>query len=189
MAIVGPLVYRRARPGDAEGIARVYVESWQSTYAGLLPDDVLLSMDAERRESRWWRRSLTRAPHRHFIQVAEHRDAGIIGFASGGPARDRRIDHAGEIYTLYLLDDWHGIGIGKRLFIETAARLEPVHGASLAVWVLAGNPNRFFYEALGGKMIARRPGRLGDETIEEVAYGWESIQSLLALDPTRRPPA
>ena len=32
------VVLRRARAGDAEAIARIHVETWRATYAGLLPD-------------------------------------------------------------------------------------------------------------------------------------------------------
>jgi hypothetical protein len=38
------LIVRRARPHDALRIARVHVQSWQSTYRGVLPPDYLDSL-------------------------------------------------------------------------------------------------------------------------------------------------
>ena len=52
--------------------------------------------------------------------------------------------------------------------------------ALLAVWVLAGNPSRFFYEAIGGRRIALRTERMGDEDVQEIAYGWDDIDELVA---------
>ena len=49
---------RRALPSDAPGIARVHVESWRSTYVGIVPDDYLASLDCRERE-RIWRRLIS----------------------------------------------------------------------------------------------------------------------------------
>ena len=38
---------RRAQAGDAEAIARIHVETWRATYAGLLPDRYLVGMSAQ----------------------------------------------------------------------------------------------------------------------------------------------
>lgn len=35
------VIIRLARPGDENEIARVHVESWRSTYKGIVPDEVL----------------------------------------------------------------------------------------------------------------------------------------------------
>ena len=96
----------------------------------------------------------------------------VVGFAGGGPARRAATGHAGEVYTLYVEDDFHGLGIGRALFSALAAGLARDLGPSLVVWVLAGNPARFFYEALGGRPAGRRLGTLGGQAIEELAYGW-----------------
>ncbi len=172
---------RKAVPSDARAIAGIYVDSWRSTYAGLLSDDLLVGLDADDRERRWWRHALSRRNGRHAVFVAEASRHGLVGFVSGGPARDRRFDHDGEVYALYLCDDHHGVGLGKRLFTTMAAHLVETRRSSLMVWVLKGNPARFFYEALGGKCIAHRHGTMGGAPIEEIGYGWEDARALIAL--------
>ena len=171
---------RKAVPTDARSISQIYVDSWRSTYAGLLPDEFLVGLDANARETRWWRHVLADAPGRHVAFVAEAHDNGVVGFASGGPARDRRFACDGEVYTLYLRDDHHGIGLGKRLFTTIAAQLVESRGPSLIVWVLGGNPARFFYEALGGKLVAHRPGTMGGARIEEIGFAWQDARTLVA---------
>ena len=46
---------RRATRADAAAIGRVHVETWQSSYAGLLPDKALAQM-SDVRQSAWWLR-------------------------------------------------------------------------------------------------------------------------------------
>ncbi len=174
-------VFRPATLDDAMAIAEIYVDSWRNTYAGLLPDDVLLRLDAPNREVRWWRRSLSGRRQDHLVYVAEHPEHGVIGFAGGGASRCRGLSHDIEIFTLYLHDEYHGLGIGKGLFLRLSERLAARSDGSLVVWVLDGNPARYFYEALGGKCIARRSGSMGGAEIEEVAYGWEDIRELIEL--------
>ena len=172
---------RKAVPSDARSIAGIYVDSWRDTYAGLLPDELLVGLDANDRERRWWRHVLARRSGSHAAFVAEASGHGVVGFVSGGPARDHRFEYDGEVYTLYLRDEHHGIGLGKRLFTTMAAQLVETRGSSLIVWVLVGNPARFFYEALGGKRVAHRHGTMGGAPIEEIGFAWEDARSLVAL--------
>ena len=44
---------RVATEGDAAGIARVHVRSWQEAYAGIVPDAYLASLDADERTAQW----------------------------------------------------------------------------------------------------------------------------------------
>ncbi len=173
---------RKATPSDARSIAGIYVDSWRNTYAGLLPDELLVGLDTDDRERRWWRHILARQSDNHAAFVAEASGYGVIGFASGGLARDRQIEYDGEVYTLYVLDEHHGFGLSKRLFTTLSAQLVEAHGSSLIVWVLLGNPARFFYEALGGKRVAHRHATMGGAPIEEIGFAWEDARSLVAIE-------
>lgn len=176
------IAIRPARLKDARNIARVYVDSWRSTYAGMLPDKYLLRQGWEDREFRSWRHQVVRQERGEVVLVAEDSKAGVIGFSSAGPTRNAELPFRGEIYTLYLRDDFQGRGLGKRLFISTTRRLMAATGPSIVVWVLKPNPSRFFYSALGGRVIARRPSSFAGQSIEELAYGWEDAGALVALD-------
>src|SRR5918998_4172552 len=52
-------VVREARPADAAGIARVHVDTWRTTYRGIVPDDHLDALSYEARE-RFWAGALER---------------------------------------------------------------------------------------------------------------------------------
>jgi len=164
---------RTARQDDAPGIARVHVESWRSTYAGMLPEDYLLGLSVDQRAA-FWKRLLT--PHGDHAVVATAEDDAVIGFGSCGPARaDEQPSGggwSGEIYTLYLLSDWHGQGIGRRLFTCLMERLAARGLDRVLLWVVEANPTRFFYEAMGGRVIARRTEPFAGVMLDELAYGW-----------------
>jgi hypothetical protein len=50
MAVMGQITIRVARPGDARGIARLDVETWRTTYAGVLSTSYLVGLSERRRE-------------------------------------------------------------------------------------------------------------------------------------------
>jgi len=177
---------RKAAPSDAWSIAGIYVDSWCNTYAGLLPEALLIGLNTDDHERRRWRHELARRSDKHVAFVAEVSDHGVIEFASGGLVRNRQIKHDGEVYTLYVADEYHGFGLGKRLFTTLAAQLFKAYVSSLIVWVLLGNPARYIYEALGGKLVAHRHATMGGAPIEEIGFAWEDVRSLIALgQPTK----
>ena len=178
----------RIRPAvadDAAAIARVHVESWQSTYAGILPDEVLLNLDSAQHEARWWRHVLGRFRRNHFVYVAETAAGELAGFASAGPSRHPSLPYKAEVYTIYLRDEFHGIGAGRQLFASVVAAVQEARGPSVIVWCLSGNPSRYFYEAMGGALVARRPSKVGAAPVEEVGYAWTDASDLAVWGTSR----
>lgn len=159
---------------DAEAIARIHVDTWRATYAGMLPDSLLVGMSLEKQTAMWQR--MLRGGET--VIVAEDPRHGIIGFGSYGPNRSAKSSHTGEVYTLYLLPDFQGMGIGQGLLRALFAALSREGHETALIWVLATNPTRFFYEAMGGKPVARRDTVMGGETVPELAYGWDSVHAL-----------
>ena len=168
---------RRAILSDAPGIARVDVESWRSTYIGLIPDDVLSSYDYGEQERA---RRIGIADESTITYVAEHKTDGIVGFLSGGPARIDDMLYAGELYAIYLLEEHQRQGIGRSLVSELCAWLLSQGLASMYTWVLDKNPSRRFYESLGGIELKSETINLRGRDVVEVAYGWNDISPLTA---------
>ncbi len=167
---------RAARPEDARGMAGVYVKTWRDQYAGILPDRVLLSMSV-RRQAASWRRALGQGGET--ILVADQPGAGIVGLGSCGAARQSPLDYAGEVYTLYVLRDYQETGLGRDLLGGLFNCLLSEGRKSAVVWVLDANPARFFYQAMGGKLVAKRVEKLWGEILPEVAFGWPDLPSAL----------
>lgn len=167
---------RTAKPGDAAGIARVHVDSWRTTYPGILPAEVLASLSYQRRETAWVE---LLARQEGVVLVAEDPSGQIVGFASGGPNREDNPQFAGELYAIYLLTTAQGKGLGRRLTRATTAWLAEHGMHSMLVWVAAANPSRRFYESLGGQYVESRIAVVGGVEIEEVSYGWPGTVIIL----------
>ena len=168
---------RNAEARDVDAIARVHVATWRSTYPGLVPDTILVGM-SEQRHTEMWRRSVAE-PRGDVVIVADHPRDGVVGFASCGALRGSNLPFAGEVYTLYVQQDHQGRGLGRRLLARCfGALLERAYPTAI-VWVLATNPSRFFYRAMGGEPVADRTEALWGVLMDESAYGWRDLRAAL----------
>ncbi len=163
------------------------METWRAAYAGLVPDSYLVGM-TETGQAISWRRIIGGGGAN---LVAEARDAEggltdraqrrrLVGFGSCGPRRVADLPYAGEIYALYVAVDWQGRGLGRRLLGGLFGALLRAEVPDAYLWVLARNPSRFFYEAMGGQRVAERKERFAGTQLEEIAYAWPDLESWLA---------
>lgn len=164
---------RKARPHDAEAIARIYVSAWRDTYPLILPSRILLNMSVERQSGRW--RNAIAMAAREAVYVAETDKGTILGMASMGRARDSGIGYDAEIYTLYVDPMTTGRGVGRALLAGAFGALAERGHARCVIWAHAKNPARFFYEAMGGKLIAERTTAMMGVPVPEVAFGWMKL--------------
>jgi GNAT superfamily N-acetyltransferase len=178
-------VIRQARLGDAQAIGRIEVETWRATYAGMLPDRVLLGM-SERRQAASWAGFLRHRPGDVYVAEAEDAEGRLLGFGNCGPQRDPAFSFGGEVYTLYVLPDAQGGGLGRQLLLALFARLIDGGHRSALVWVVRANPARFFYERLGGKLTLQRPIPVGGRPVEAVGYGWSDLSAVLEREARSR---
>ena len=176
------VVIRPAERSDAAAVARVHVESWRSSYAGILPDRFLLSM-SETRNAAQWRRIIDNPRCDETLTLATCRTAQgeqVLAFGSAGKSRHPKLSPAGEVYTLYVASDWQGQGIGRQLLVALFERLlERGHDSAL-IAVLSANPARFFYEAQGGRKLGSFRENFAGRRIEQTFYAWDDLPDWLA---------
>ena len=171
---------RKAQPSDAAGIAQVHVESWKITYAGILPEEILARLSHNEREQRW-RNILSDPDEKEFVFVAETTEGQLVGFACGGRERHGDPVYQGEVSAIYLLPRYQRQGIGRKLMAIVAQELLRRGFRAILVWVLAANPSRGFYEALGGCKLYEGVAHVGHGgAYPDVAYAWDDIRALLA---------
>ncbi|MCK5517907.1 MAG: GNAT family N-acetyltransferase [Alphaproteobacteria bacterium] len=159
---------REATVADADAIARVHVDSWRESYAGIFPDDILRNLSWEERAG-YWKKELLEEKSQGKIFVAE--EGGIVkGFVSAGKSRKPEFPFDGEIYSLYLLKEAQGRGIGRKLFEIAQNSLKLGGMNSMFLLVLKDNsPTIEFYRYMGGKEFSR----IKVNILEEIAMGWE----------------
>ena len=160
---------------DAAGIANVHVASWRTTYRGLLPEDFLGSLNEEAYTERW-RRVMGDGLSRVFVV---DQDQAVVGFASCGRERAGETGFSGELYAIYILDGAQRQGHGRELVRAVAGALREMKLPDMIVWVLRDNTAaRHFYERLGGAYVREQPITIGSATLEEVSYGWRSLDEI-----------
>jgi GNAT superfamily N-acetyltransferase len=169
----GTVAIRKARPGDAEAVARIYVEAWRDTYPLVLPAKLLLGMTIEGQTARW--RNAIAMAVREAVYVAEDDAKRVVGMTSLGRARDSGLGYDAEIYTLYVAPLRTGAGIGRALLKGAFTALAERGHTRCVIWAHAKNPARFFYEAMGGKLIAERATAMAGVPVPEVAFGWPKL--------------
>jgi GNAT superfamily N-acetyltransferase len=172
------MLIRPATPTDAAAIARVHVDSWRTTYAGIVPADYLDHLSYAQREQFWHDIFANPAPS-GCVYVAEHDTGALLGFASGGPERSGDTVYRGELYAIYLLARYQRQGLGRRLTLAVAQRLLQCGLPSMLIWVLAANPGRAFYAALGGQPVYEKNVTIGAAQLREVAYGWPDLHGFV----------
>ena len=169
------LSVRTARPEDAADLARIYIESWQDTYAGVISNTLLGAMSLRTHTTRWQATIRSMEKNSGTVLVAEDARFGAIGLCSLGKARDGGCGYDGEVYTLYVDPAFLGRGAGRALLAGAFAAFKERKLRSCLVWAHARNNACFFYEAMGGRRVATRTTRLMGELMPEVGFGWKQL--------------
>lgn len=106
---------RRAKLDDAQGIAKVHVNSWRTTYKDIIPNDFLDNLSVEQR-TELWKKNLEREDN--YVAIAENNEGQIIGFADAWKRETNVVENSGDLTSIYLLEEYQGKGIGKKLLKE-----------------------------------------------------------------------
>ena len=164
---------RAAALEDAASIAHVHVESWRTTYAGIVPKEYLAGL-SEAERTPLWREWLVRV-----IEVFVADDAGrICGFIGGGAIREPVQGCDAELFAIYLLEDAQRRGTGTALLRALAHSLMSKGYESMAAWVLEKNPSRHFYVKSGALMDRSMEIEIGGTKLVEVAYWWPALSAI-----------
>ena len=172
------MIVRPAKIADAPAIARVNVDTWRTAYRTIVPADYLAKLSYEKREISWLEIISTAEKKAHFVYVAENKSGKIVGFAAGGRERMGKYMYQGELFAIYILEEYQRQGIGRKLVGCVAAKLADLDLNSLLVWVLGDNSACRFYEVLGGEKVDELQTSIAGVILKEIAYGWTDIAVL-----------
>ena len=159
---------RAACPADAGDLVEVHGASWREAYAGILPARSLLGF-LNRRDVAWWVRTIRNA-RVLVIEVGER----VVGYATLGRNRTHALPQKAEIYELYLLPEFQGIGLGRRLFERARAKAAALYGPGTIVWAIEENERAMaFYERMGGRDVAEGAERFERRVLNKVAFSFD----------------
>ncbi len=167
---------RQANIQDSAGIARVQVDSYQTAYVGILPQDALDQFTYEE-QTRDWQEWPTTHPD-DLLYVAETDEGEIVGYALARLGVTDVSSYESELLALHVRRSYHRQGVGRQLVAAIAGQLAQQECTSMMLWVLEANPARGFYERLGGQLLDEKS--INWAGVPEVAYGWSDIERLYA---------
>ena len=170
---------RPAQQRDVGDIGRIHVESWRDAYQGILPQDYLDGLSAEK-EAHSVMQALMDPKALYLIAEG---DRGPLGYVSAGPVRGQDPIYGAELYEIYLRPEAQRHGLGRQLLDHMARRLHQAGFYTLLVWVLARNPNRRFYEKCGAIYLRTKAIAFAGLTLQANAYGWIDITLAMDADP------
>ena len=143
---MNPHTLRLAAIDDAETLVDLHLACWREAYAGLLSEETIEAVFADRVAAVAHRRerlSVTDRPT-WVAETAGERGAEMVGFATAGPARHPDPPTPLELYALYARAAWWGTGVGRSLLTAS------VGGVAAYLWVLDGNDRAIgFYRRHG----------------------------------------
>lgn len=171
------MIIREAILEDALSIAKVHIDSWKTTYKGIIEEEYLSGLSYEKKENSC-QNIISGAPKENkYIFVAEDKENGIVGFACCGNEREGDTLYKGELVAIYIIEECQSKGIGNLLFKRVVEKLKEVQINSMIIWVLEDNlQGRRFYELKGGKKIKEKHITIGNVTLKEIAYGWPKLE-------------
>ena len=136
------VIKRMESAEEIRGKAFVHWKSWQESYAGIVDPGYLARLTLDKCEEIAFR-------FPDSVLVAKDGDR-VVGFAAAGAyrAEDGSKTDEGEVYALYVLEEYQKRRIGYALMRRALSMLAGCRAAT--VWVLAENEKAIaFYERVG----------------------------------------
>lgn len=170
------MIIRKANFKDAQAIAKVHVDTWRTTYEGIIPTEFLNKLDySERKNS--WENNIMRTEN--VVFVVENEEGQIIGFADTSRRENNLELNSTDLTSLYLLEAYQGKGIGKLLMKTLFEHYKNQGYDKIYVDVLADNNTRYFYEYLDAEFFKNIKIKIGGKILDESTYVWKSVNDVL----------
>ncbi|MFX0008025.1 MAG: GNAT family N-acetyltransferase [Promethearchaeota archaeon] len=178
--------YREATISDLKGIVKVQIDTWKTTYKGIISEDYLQGLSRKDKEQNW-RERFENPTHGAKIYVAETEQYKIVGFALATLEKNNPLiiliqpeRYIGELCAIYVLKEFQDKKIGTQLIKLVTKYFLKNKIKSMIVWVLKENPYYRFYEKMGGQYVGEQSIEIGGKKYIEKAYGWEDIIPILS---------
>ena len=158
---------RKALLDDAYNRAVCHVSSWQSAYKGIVPDEILNNLSAEKIAEKF-KAELERNEYSYYC--AEYANEVVGHFNIGKCREDDKLD-AGELRGIYLIEKLWGKGHGKEMMEYALNLLKKTGYDEVILWVLEDNNRaRKFYEKCGFIFDGAKKEILIGKSLIEIRY-------------------
>jgi len=159
---------RPATVRDAKAIAEIHVAASRAAYQGLLPDDQLNALSADKREQ-FWREAIQYMEPQVLVATV---DSQVVGFVGFDRSRDKGTPSTcGEIWAIYVDPAHWDKGAGVVLWDGANDGLKEEGCTKVTVWVPVRNERGLrFHERAGFKreMTSLKTVAVGSVKLEEI---------------------
>ena len=140
------ITIRKALPEDAYNYAMCHISCWQTAYKGIVSDEFLSDMRTKKEQQvEGYRKVLSEPGDCEYYCVLLEEE--MIGFYIINQSRDESQSFIGEIWAVYLVEEFRGKGLGKEILAFAVDELKRVSPKEIFLWVLEDNNRaRRFYE-------------------------------------------
>jgi GNAT superfamily N-acetyltransferase len=166
---VDKIIIRTSTLSDANEVAEIHVKSWQQSYRSIIDEHYLQNISCGDRLE--LRNKILQSNDSNQIHLVAVYDGKIIGFCDAGPAFENNATYRGEIYAIYLLEEFKKMGIGQQLLQASHEFLAQKKLLPYVAWVLKANHSACaFYQKNGGILSGEKIEEIGNKSYTEVAY-------------------
>jgi len=160
-----PIIINATEKNHQE-IAEVSIRCWKQAYKNILDQDYLENISVEKKIAS--RSSWFHEPNKFsIVAIIQNK---IIGFCDFGESRHPELA-AGEIYTLYVLEEYQRHGIGTMLVNEAICQLDKHELKPIVVLSLEDNKKAdIFYKKLEFNFIKNIQVKIGESYYSESFY-------------------
>lgn len=174
------MVIREYRKEDLYSVAKIHVDTWNSTYFDIFPEGYLKSRTYEMQKKKWIDRLFSNEDTKEFMFVAENENGDVVRFSTGS-LNDLCSEFDSTLYTLYILKNYQNKGIGKSLIKAVASKLRLLGAKNMILSAFEENNACNFYEHLGGKQGNKKVVNIDGIDLIEIDYEWEDINCFAYL--------
>ena len=163
------VIIRASTLSDANEVAEIHVKSWQQSYRSIIDEHYLQNISCGDRLE--LRNKILQSNDPNQIHLVAVYDGKIIGFCDAGSAFDSTANYRGEIYAIYLLEEFKKLSVGQRLLQAAHEFLAQKKLLPYVAWVLKANHSACaFYQKNGGIVSGEKIEEIGGKSYTEVAY-------------------
>ena len=143
------MIIEKIKKEDAKELAHNIAVVWNTTYKGIVDNEFLEILYLNEDYSA--KNIINKIDNNDNYYVLKLNNK-IIGWIYYDYVSDK-YENAGEIYSLYILKEYHKKGYGKLLFNLAVNDMIKNNINKFVVGCLEGNPSNEFYKYMGGKYI------------------------------------
>lgn len=150
---------------------------WNETYPGIINDKFLKSLYQGEQVRIELDLYMFNEQTNKILVIEENNK--LVGFTRYGKSSDKLYPNTGEIFSLYVLKEYHHKGYGKQLVQEAVKELIKLNYSSMVIGCISLNPSNEFYKHIGGIHKSTRVLTQTGDTLTENIYYYEDIKKLI----------